>query len=208
MQVQLDQVGKQYQKEWIIRHASHVFDSQSITGIRGSNGSGKSTLLALISSILTPTEGQIAYSEDQQIITLEQVNTKIAHVAPSIDLVPKLTVQETIDFHTYYSPLRHNWTQSNLLSTIWLEDFKILQIQELSSGMRQRLKLGLAFFTSADLLLLDEPTSNLDSRGINFYNQLLNNYRDNRTVIIASNEDRDFEKCGQIVDINQWKPST
>ena len=61
------------------------------------------------------------------------------------------------------------------------------QIRQFSSGMKQRVKLVLAFLSDVPLILLDEPTMNLDKAGIDWYLGLVNNFRGNRTMIICSN---------------------
>lgn len=205
MNITLDSIGKQYSSGWVIRDVYHHFESNSITGIKGKNGSGKSTLLRIISSMLTPTEGAISFTLQGETLELEQIPQKISHVAPSIELIDSLTIAETLQFHFAFREMVSGESVAHLLETVWLTDSKELQISELSSGMKQRLQLALAFFTKSELILLDEPTSNLDEEGIDLYYHLIDNYQLGRTIVIASNEERDFKHCQEILDVNQWK---
>ncbi len=205
MDVLLQQVGKRYPSGWVVKDATHHFTSSSITGIAGHNGSGKSTLLRIISSLLTPDEGSVIHSSKNQEIKKQDVAYKVYHIAPDISLVNRLTIAETLHYHFQFRSLQNGLSTNQLLDLIWLQDVDDKQLSMLSSGMLQRLQLGLAFFTASDLILLDEPTSNLDDAGIELFNHLLSTYRHNRTVIIASNEQRDFIQCDSLLQMNQWK---
>ncbi len=205
MDILLDKVGKHYDSGWVIRNVTYTFLKGSITGIKGKNGSGKSTIRRIISSILTPNEGLVTYTSHQQNIPLDQVPTRITLTAPSVELMEMLSVEETLQFHFKFRKMIKNESIDSILNLIWLTDSRHLLISQLSSGMKQRLKLALAFFTTTDSILLDEPTSNLDEEGIELYNHLLTNFHQHRTIIIASNEERDFDFCKTILDVNQWK---
>ena len=79
-------------------------------------------------------------------------------------------------------------------------------IKYFSSGMKQRLKIGLAILADAPLLLLDEPISNLDKEGVNWFNNLMNEFIKHKTVIIASNNtEQEIEFCETIIDISNFK---
>lgn len=205
MEITLAQVGKQYPSGWVFKDINHTFTSNSITGIRGKNGSGKSTLLKIISSSLTPNEGELFHKKDGAVIKREEIPTKVYHIAPDIQMIDQLSIQETLNYHFSFRSIVPNKSIDQLLDFIWLKDFKNKKLNALSSGMRQRLQLGLAFFTDSDLILLDEPTANLDQDGIELFHQLVDGYSLNRTIVIASNEQRDFKHCENIIDILQWK---
>jgi ABC-type multidrug transport system ATPase subunit len=79
-----------------------------------------------------------------------------------------------------------------------------LPIRQFSSGMLQRVKLALAFFTDSALLLLDEPTETLDENGFELYELLLEKYSHGRTIIIASNKERDFINCESILRMTDY----
>ena len=204
MKVTLFDVGKHYPSGWVIKHANHTFQPGSITGISGSNGSGKSTLLNIISSRLSPNEGKLSYELFGREISLEHVPLQVTHCAPAISLVNKLTIKKTLSFHFKFRQLIDGESIESLLENIWLDHVQDKQVNELSSGMQQRLKLALAFFTKTSLVLLDEPTSNLDEKGVQLFKKLMKSYSFDRTFVVASNDDRDFSHCDEILPINQW----
>ena len=71
--------------------------------------------------------------------------------------------------------------------------------------MKQRLKLGLVFYTDTPIMLLDEPTTNLDAQGIIWYKNTLENNITNRLCVICSNQPSEYECCTQTLDIMQFK---
>jgi ABC-type multidrug transport system ATPase subunit len=72
--------------------------------------------------------------------------------------------------------------------------------------MKQRLKLMLAFYTECELLLLDEPCSNLDESGIEWYRNMMMQQKNTRTIIIASNQKAEYDFCDQVYAVTDFKP--
>ncbi|HMJ48733.1 MAG TPA: ATP-binding cassette domain-containing protein, partial [Ferruginibacter sp.] len=79
------------------------------------------------------------------------------------------------------------------------------QIRYFSSGMKQRLKLVQAFFSNTPVLLLDEPTTNLDQEGVNLYMELIKEYSKNRLVIISSNTRQEYEFADECIKMEDYK---
>jgi len=73
---------------------------------------------------------------------------------------------------------------------------------QFSSGMKQRVKLGLALYSSGDILLLDEPTSNLDDAAKAWFFTHLAKLRKDKLILIASNEAEDFKYCAEILRLD------
>src|SRR5690606_15775811 len=96
----------------------------------------------------------------------------------------------------------------DFLTSINLINAKDKIVKNFSSGMKQRLKLGLAFYSQTPIVLLDEPTSNLDSEGMNWYQQLLSDQRKDRIVIVASNQPYEYEQSDHELSILSYKPES
>lgn len=79
------------------------------------------------------------------------------------------------------------------------------QIRYYSSGMKQRLKLAQAFFSDTPVLLLDEPTSNLDTGGIGLYNELIIRQAKGKLIIVCSNDEHEFQFCKYQISITDYK---
>lgn len=196
MKVELLGLGKKFNKEWIFRDLNYSFEDQSITAITGNNGSGKSTLLRLISSFSDPTLGKIKYS-------INPPNHSIGYVAPYLELIEELTLWEHLEFHFQFRKTVLAFDE--MITEAGLKAAINKPITDFSSGMKQRVKLLLAFFSQDQLLLLDEPCSNLDETGIQWYQNQLKSIISTRTIIIASNQRFEYDQCTSILSIENFK---
>ena len=87
----------------------------------------------------------------------------------------------------------------DLVEVLHLEQARHKFIKNFSSGMKQRLKLGLAFYTDTPLLMLDEPTSNLDAQNISWYKEEVSKQIGKRLLIVASNQAEEYEFCKHLI---------
>jgi len=205
MQIILNNVGKRFNREWIFRRCSYEFQSGKTYAITGSNGSGKSTLLQVISGSLTHNEGTIQIKKEQQAITAEQLYTSISIAAPYLELIEEMTAKEMLEFHAQFKPLIDGVSINEILKTVGLETAINKQIRYYSSGMKQRLKLAQAFFSNTPVLLLDEPTTNLDADGTALYHHLISNYTKDKLVIVSSNDKQEYAFCEKVIRIGDYK---
>jgi ABC-type multidrug transport system ATPase subunit len=187
VKIELKQAGKKYLREWIFRNASLSIHPSEKVVILGPNGSGKSTLLQLFSGSLLPTEGKVTHSDEGQAIEPESVFRKLTYAAPYLELIEEFTLEELINFHfSFKSPL-YRMKYREILDHSGLASSEKKVFRYFSSGMKQRVKLALAIFSDVDLLLLDEPCSNLDSAAIQWYQNLVSVHAGGRTIIVCSN---------------------
>ncbi len=199
MQIELQNIGKKFNKDWIFRNLNYEFKSANSYAVTGHNGSGKSTLLQIISGFVLPTEGQVVSSEYDNNILYEQ----IAIAAPYLELVEEMTAMEFLQFHKQFKSFIGDISLPQILEEVQLSKAADKQIRYFSSGMKQRLKLAQAFFSDTKILLLDEPTSNLDKQGINLYLQLIKQYSNDRLVIICSNDETEYSFCNEKLEITK-----
>jgi ABC-type multidrug transport system ATPase subunit len=203
MHIKLTNTGKRFNREWIFRHFEYEFLSGKKYAITGSNGSGKSTLLQVISGAISHNEGKIEMIFNGSPILEENCFQYLSIAAPYLELIEEMTATEFLNFHASLKPLTHS-TES-ILSFINLEKAAQKQIRYYSSGMKQRLKLAQAFFCSTPLLLLDEPTTNLDAEGIALYQQLIAEHNHQKLVIISSNDPQEYSFCDEVIAIANYK---
>ncbi len=203
MQITLNNTGKRFNRDWIFRGFNYAFTAPKKYAITGSNGSGKSTLLQVIAGSLTFSEGTINVTSGQQKIKDENLFQHISIAAPYLELIEEMTALEFLSFHESFKPLSINKTEALLI--VQLEKAANKQIRYYSSGMKQRLKLAQAFFCQSPVLLLDEPTTNLDAEGIALYQQLIKNHTSNKLVIISSNDQQEYNFCDEVIAIGDYK---
>jgi ABC-type multidrug transport system ATPase subunit len=205
MQITLNNTGKRYNREWIFRHCSYTFASGKNYAITGPNGSGKSTLLQIIAGATLHNEGTVEYSNDDKLTSTEKHYSNISIAAPYLELIEEMTAKEMLSFHSKFKPLIQTLSIEDMLKIVGLEKAVNKQLRYFSSGMKQRLKLAQAFFSNTPVLLLDEPTTNLDADGIALYQSLISNYTKDKLVIVSSNVKEEYGFCEEVIEIGNYK---
>jgi ABC-type multidrug transport system ATPase subunit len=206
MNIQLDNIGKRYNYEWIFRKVNYEFTDAHNYVLLGSNGSGKSTLLQVIAGSLMQSEGEITYLQEQKTIHVDAIYKQLSYAAPYLELLEEFTLIESIEFHAQFKPFYKGLTIKDIVQITQLEKSKDKQLKYYSSGMKQRVRLALAVLSDTPLLLLDEPTSNLDKKAIDWYQQLVNDYSKNRLIIVASNQQEyEYPFCDKQISIEDYK---
>lgn len=206
MEIVVKNLGKQFQEEWIFKGLDFCFRENRVYAITGPNGSGKSTFLQVISGFLPQTTGEVIYKTDDRNIAEEDFHKQLSVATPYTELIEEFTTLELLKFHFKFKKKRGFDDFDAFLSHINLLKAKNKVIKNFSSGMKQRLKLGLAFYAETPVILLDEPTSNLDAEGIDWYQQLLSQQRKDRIIIISSNQAYEYEQSHEQINIVSYKP--
>lgn len=212
MNIFLQNTGKRFNREWIFRKFNYQFLQGKSYAITGPNGSGKSTLLQIIAGATLHSEGTISWQlsesnlqtrnekrETRNELTYQQISIS----APYLDLIEEMTANEFLAFHSSFKTLTKPFDE--ILLAVGLEKAAEKQIRYYSSGMKQRLKLAQAFFSDTTVLLLDEPTTNLDEDGIAIYKNLWKENTANRLVIVSSNDKMEYEACEEVIGIGEYK---
>ena len=205
MEIQLSRIAKRYRYEWIFRDLDYHFQPGGTYAILGPNGSGKSTLMRLLSGHLSPSKGTIRFAQKGEAIPIDEVYTYISYAAPYIDVIEELTLKEAITFHRRFKPFPSDLNDGAIIDLLGFRKSESKQVRNFSSGMKQRLKLALSICSDTPILLLDEPTTNLDQQGFDWYQELIDRFASNRLIIVASNVETDFAFCKEKVDLKQWK---
>ena len=206
MQIQITAAAKRFNTEWIFSNLDFSFATGHHYALIGNNGSGKSTLLQIIAGYIGLTKGQINWvDQSNKSIDSATIYQSISIAAPYLELVEELTALEQIAFHQQFKSIQPNLTPIQILEKIGLEKAADKQIRNFSSGMKQRLKLALAIFDQAPILLLDEPCSNLDKEGIQTYQALIQHYALHKLIIVASNDAQEYHFCDQQLALSDFK---
>jgi ABC-type multidrug transport system ATPase subunit len=205
MRINLTNLGKRFNRDWIFRNLNFQFDTGSHYAITGPNGSGKSTLLQIISGSSIFNEGCINYFKNDTPIAAEKIYQEISLAAPYLDLIEEMTLTEFFSFHHSMKGWLNSLSTKEVIFLSSLEYAAHKQIRYYSSGMKQRVKLAQAIFSNVPIVLLDEPLTNLDEEGVSLYYTLIEKYCSNRLLIISSNEKKEYSFCNQIIDIRDYK---
>ncbi|HUH19855.1 ABC transporter ATP-binding protein [Albibacterium sp.] len=205
MKIELENIGRRFNKEWIFKQVNYQFIQGESYAILGPNGSGKSTFMQVIAGNLSPSDGKISYSIDNRILDVAKVFEHLSLAAPYLELIEEFTLRELITYHFRFKKLVEGWDTDRIMQLLDLNKSENKEIKYFSSGMKQRTKLALACCADTPLLFLDEPTSNLDNQGIEWYHQLINDFSKQRMLIVCSNQLHEYSFCTNHLTIQDYK---
>jgi ABC-type multidrug transport system ATPase subunit len=203
--INLSGIGKKFNGRWIFRKLDLTINKGDRLAITGSNGSGKSTLLQIISGFVTPAEGTITWHNHKGVIAADNVFHHIAFASPYLELIENFTLEENVRFFERMKDFLPGMNSDSVISLTGIEKFRNEMLSGFSSGMRQRVKLALAFSAQSDLLLLDEPLSNLDKNGFAWFDQLVQTMVNERTLIVCSNMVKEeMAHCTRTINVESF----
>jgi len=205
MTITLSNAGKRFNRDWIFRNVGYTFLRGQTYAITGSNGSGKSTLLQALAGSLEISEGKISWEIEGSSISADNIYKHLTIAAPYVEVIEEMTATEFLGFHQQFKPLLPHLSVKDIISIVGLEKAAAKQIRYYSSGMKQRIKLAQAIFSTAPLLLLDEPCTNLDATGFDLYHSLINDYAKNKTIVVSSNDANEYSFCRNVISIMDYK---
>ena len=205
MKITTQNLGKKFSNEWIFRNLNETFQSGESYTFVGSNGSGKSTLLQVLSGYMPHSEGIINYEIKNKIIEIDNFYKHLIIAAPYLELIEDFTLAELLAFHIKFKPFKNSLSIPEFIDFIELPKAKNKEIKFFSSGMKQRVKLGLTFQSDCEILMLDEPTSNLDAQATDWYLRNVQEHSQNRLLFICSNQPNEYEFCKNILNIQDYK---
>mgnify|MGYP003335001685 CR=1 FL=1 len=199
MQIELQNIGKKFGGKYIFRHLERTFQTGDHIGIVGQNGSGKSTLVQIIAGYLSASEGIIQYEG----ISSDEIWKHISLCSPAMGLYEDYTLLEHLQFTNGLKPFESLYSVNEIPRILQLEKHAYKPLKYFSSGMKQRVKLGIAFFSASELLLLDEPCAHLDKQAEEWYSAMYLKHAGNRTVLVASNANKaELQHVGAIWNLS------
>jgi heme exporter protein A len=204
--VKAESLGKTFGRRLIFSGLGFEFKQKGIYGVAGPNGSGKSTLVKIIAGLLSPSIGKVKHISEEKEIPSEKLHNYIGFVSPYLVLYEEFTAWENLSLFSQIRAVPFNKELiEHLLKVFLLYDRKDDLIKAYSSGMKQRMKFIFAMMHSPPLLILDEPTSNLDEEGKESVYRIINEQGSDCIVIIASNEGTDLELCSEKIVLQDYK---
>ena len=201
MEIVLENISKRFIKSYIIKGFSHHFTSGNVYGIQGSNGSGKSTLLKIISGAMVPSSGNLIFQVNGQTIGSDKVYNFLSYYASGDEMIEEFTPKEVFAYVSQFCP--QNTDYQEFIDFVDLKAESNQYIDTFSSGMKQRLSLGLILNSKKPILLFDEPVTYLDEERKAWFYQAIAKIKatKEKLIIIASNERYDFKLCNHIIEI-------
>ncbi len=202
----LDKLTKIFGRRLVFKNIDYTFETGKVYGIAGSNGSGKSTLSKIIIGISSATNGKVIHKLNDTELKSELLHNHIGFVSPYLVLYDEFTSEENLKHFAEIRGIKYD--AKNIKSL--LEDFNIYDrrndlLKGYSSGMKQRMKFVFALQHDPELLILDEPTSNLDNKGKDKVYEIISGNKSGKLTLIASNEDSDLALCDHVLNVEDFK---
>ncbi len=199
MQLVLTNIVKTYGTQPLFEPVSIVLNPNDSCAITGPNGSGKTTLLKVVMGYAKPDSGELYWLLDNQTKSKLEFQD-IAFASIQMNLWEDLSVLEAVKLHFTF---RESVIPDVEKEFIILFGKKMLQkkIKQLSAGWLNRLKVYLALFTEAKLLLLDEPFSNMDSQSMEVMKKYIQTYTRNKILFVASNRQDEIDLCSSMLSL-------
>lgn len=198
-------------KKRLISNISLTFAPGMIYGVLGPNGSGKSTLLKTIMGICRPSSGTVCWqSENLHQMGRREISRVLSLVPQGIPLYFDFSVQDIVAMGRYAHSTSHVTSTSMIewaLKQTHVWELRHQPVSTLSSGERQLAYIARALATEAPVMLLDEPTANLDIRHQLGIWKLLKSLASQGKVIIVANHDLQTSEnfCDQVALLDQGR---
>ncbi len=204
--VEANELNKTFGRRLIFNGINFRYDESGVFGISGPNGSGKSTLVKIIAGLISPTKGKIIHKNSDAEIIPEKLHNHIGFVSPYLVLYEEFTAWENLNIFSKIREINLDEDYAkDLLSRFLLYNRRDDLVKTYSSGMKQRMKFIFALIHNPELLIFDEPTSNLDDEGKNSVYGIIKDKSKESIIIIASNDKADLDLCPEILDLKIYK---
>ena len=167
VEIRLNDVSQMFEGREVLHQLTHSFHGGCVTAIAGANGSGKSTLLRLAARLILPTSGTVDTFLDGAPVSGAAYRSLLAMATPEMELYTRLTVRENLTFLLAARGIGcEDGALQELLVRVGLPAEVLPRMTgQLSTGMRQRVRLAVVLGTDAEVWLLDEPGLALDEQG-------------------------------------------
>jgi len=200
-------ISKDYNYNTIFQGISHSFTNPDAIALLGDNGSGKSTLLKILSGMTGPTTGKIKWILKDKEIPDYKWFELLSFCSPDFHFDPRFTISEILRMYMDVKPFPDHLSVSELIERMNFQAHTQKKMNELSSGMYQRIRLVLTICTEVPVLFLDEPCSNLDIAGVKWYNDLIEEFAAQKLIFVASNDPKEYAYCSTDIQIMNYKSS-
>lgn len=199
--IELKNFEKSYGKFLAVKPTSFTVKKGEVFGLLGPNGSGKSTIIRAIVGLIFPTRGTVQINGQQAWNGGKKIREMISYMPQRITMPDNLRAREIVKF---YADLRHQSSDkiNEVMKFARLNGHSDKFVREFSGGLLQRLGLAIAFISSTPILIMDEPTLNLDPRGMRQFREFIHERKKaGTTIIFASHILADAEELADRVGI-------
>jgi len=201
--VRADSVSRTFDRKIIFQGLSFELARGASLAITGRNGSGKSTLVKIIAGVLSPTSGSVSLLENGKALEEAERKGHLGLVSPYLQLYDEFTALENIEILSRIRGLGDpDGDRVRALLTLFaLWDRRKDWLRIYSSGMKQRLKYVFALVHRPSVLILDEPSANLDSDGVSAVRHIIQEQMERGILIVATNDAGEAKWCKSVLHL-------
>jgi ABC-type multidrug transport system ATPase subunit len=186
LSILLSGVSRYYGRFAALRSVTAEFPAARLYAVVGENGAGKSTLLRILAGLVPASRGTVTWFG---VNNLSQVRERISYMAHASMLYDELDAMENLRYFAGLYGIRDDRVCQDAMRSAGLDAALKRQVGQYSQGMRQRLSLARTILHQPELLLLDEPFSNVDASSARAMVRLLRQMRDGgRTVLVVTHQ--------------------
>ena len=211
---QLVQVSKLFGSFAALRQVSLDFEPGRCYVLLGENGAGKSTLLRILAGLIRPTHGTVSVFGESRP---HEARARIGYMSHAAMLYDELTAEENLRYFASLYPNQPRLSPTEALRQVGLDPQLQRTLGQYSQGMRQRTSLARVLLSQPELLLLDEPFSNMDVESVGQMVQLLTKFRSADRTILLTTHQRDLAapiadailtlRAGKLESITEGSPT-
>jgi heme exporter protein A len=193
-----NKLGQSFNNRIIFNDITFQVKSGGSLVITGPNGSGKTTLLRIICHLIQPKLGKVTFFHKNKIIRDDRIYSHLGLVSPYLQLYNNLTALENFNFFSRIRSIQPDISVfKEMMENLGLRGREMDEVKTYSSGMMQRLKYVMALIHNPEILILDEPTANLDEEGIANVYEIMEKQKKSKILILATNEHEEI-RFGEI----------
>ena len=197
-------ITKEFNRRVVFERMHFTLSSPGSLSITGRNGAGKSTLIRIIAGTLLPTAGRVEWNVDGSPVGHERRRRLIGFVSPYLNLYEEFTALENLILLSRIRGTKATADECKAaLDSVGLRREQNDPVRTFSSGMKQRAKYAFALLHNPGVLLLDEPTANLDGEAIRFVRKVVLQQKRTGILIVASNDAREAAWCENSIALGE-----
>lgn len=198
-------VSKMYNRKAIFQNVSFRAEAGTAVAVTGKNGSGKSTLIKIVCGVLSSTKGSVHLWIDGEEVLNREYYPHIGLVSPYLNMYEEFSAEENLSFIKKIRGLGPESEEKGrvLLDLFGIYEHRKKEVRNYSSGMKQRLKYCAALLHEPPLLILDEPTSNLDEFGIDSVRTVMKEQKSKGILLFGTNEKEDLSFADTVFNLDQ-----
>ena len=203
--IEIQNLSKSYKNVFALNDLNMRIGKGSLFGILGPNGAGKTTLLKILSTLISPDDGEIIINGIDLIKKPREIRELIGYVAQEIALDKVLTGRELVNFQAdlyHINKVRKYERIESLIDQLDMQEWIDRKCGTYSGGMKRRIDLAAGLLHTPQILILDEPTVGLDIDSRNIIWEMLNNLKkDGMTIILSSHYLDEIDQLADCVAI-------